>query len=789
MKVLFLNPNASAETVTTQQLSRIAPQLQFAVAAAAEEAVSEIRKGGWHGLMTAPSIGEPDTLTLIARLRQDRVPIAIVPVVTVWRQEFFSAAVAAGADDVLLVRGDTAVHVGETLSRIRQSPHLVPSEERRFRVLFVGRDTLVWHLLEQVPFVKAERTTSVADGALAGRTPVAGRDALGADAIVIDDQPGESATLSVVKFARTHAPDLPVVVLAAAGAGESGAGVLDLGVDDCIPKTGIYRRRLIASLNRMHQRHELVVQHAAVKAREARLRQIVENLPEGLAVISSDGTVLAMNGTSLPLVGAARPADVVGREFPLLVAAEHRDEARAFIARVSAGHAGSVTVDLDPLDRVRRTVEIAGVMLERDARGARGVVAVIRPPRAAAAPDAEQIQLHAKAIAAEAADRASAASADLQRATDGHRKERTAWDAARAQLEERLQQLLTDADARHGLDMRLAVAENDLREVTTAKLRADADRQTVLAEAREATESRRQLEATLGTAQAELEQSTKAVARLSEDIDRLRSEAGESADRHTGEQSAWADEREALRARIRDVEASAERHATLTAELDEHGAALRTAIDERDDVNLRLQAVRDELRSAVETQLAAQVAWDRERQALQARVAELPGHQEAKSALERDLVAAEDARRTIQQELDAAQRAHEDAKQEIDWVRDELLAARRELEQAHAGRDEERTALEGLRREIDALLAAHAAALSDAAALERDRDAERAAWDASRFQYRVPPGRGADERRDPARARIPPRRRPRRPPAGRRHLQRRPRGMGGDAPPARRPSA
>ena len=530
------------------------------------------------------------------------------------------------------------MHVGETLSRIKQSPHLVPSEERRFRVLFVGRDTLVWHLLEQVPFVKAERTTSVADGALAGRTPVTGRDALGADAIVIDDQPGESAALSVVKFARAHAPDLPIVVLAPAGAGESGAGVLDLGVDDCIPKTGIYRRRLIASLNRLHQRHELVVQHAAIKAREARLRQIVENLPEGLAVISSDGTVLAMNGTSLPLVGATRPGDVVGREFPLLVAAEHRNEARAFIARVSAGHAGSVTVDFEPLDRVRRTVEIAGVMLERDARGARGVVAVIRPPRAAAsAPDAEQIQLRARAIAAEAADRASAASADLQRATDGHRKERAAWDAARAELEERLQQLLTDADARHGLDMRLAVAENDLREVTAAKQRADADGQAVRADAREAAESRRQLEATLRGARAELEQSTKVVARLSEDIDRLRSEAGGSADRHTTEQSAWADEREALRAMIRDVEVSAERHARQAAELDGHSAALRAAVDERDDMNLRLQAVRDELRSAVETQLAAQAAWDRERQTLEAHVAELPRHHEARSALERDL--------------------------------------------------------------------------------------------------------------------------------------------------------
>src|SRR5690606_36651726 len=93
---------------------------------------------------------------LITSLRRDRVPIAIVPIVDDAHQDLFASAVAAGADDVLVQREGTLVNVNETLTRIRQSPHLFPTEQRRrISVLYAGRDPLVWNLLDQVPLVKA----------------------------------------------------------------------------------------------------------------------------------------------------------------------------------------------------------------------------------------------------------------------------------------------------------------------------------------------------------------------------------------------------------------------------------------------------------------------------------------------------------------------------------------------------------------------------------------------------------------------------------------------------------
>lgn len=173
MKLLYLTGTvAEIDVLTTQELARIAPQSTVTTVATAAEALIEIRKlGGFHALLTSPSLAQNETLALIASLRTDRVPIAIVPVVGEAQQDFLTSAVGAGADDVLVLRGDALVHASDTLTRIRQSPHLFPADDRRLRVLYAGRDPVVWDLLEQMPFVRAEQATCAVDGGCAVRLP------------------------------------------------------------------------------------------------------------------------------------------------------------------------------------------------------------------------------------------------------------------------------------------------------------------------------------------------------------------------------------------------------------------------------------------------------------------------------------------------------------------------------------------------------------------------------------------------------------------------------------------
>ncbi|HUL74587.1 MAG TPA: PAS domain S-box protein [Vicinamibacterales bacterium] len=690
MKVLFLNGAAAGAAVTPQQLAQIAPQLQISTIGSAEDAVTEIRRGGWLGLLTPPSMSEADTLALIARFRQDRVPVAIVPIVTEWRQEFFTAAVAAGADDVLLVRGGTAVHAAETLSRIKQSPHLVPAEERRLRTLYVGKDTLVWNLLEQVPFVKAERVTCASDGTLPGRGPATGPDPLRADTIVVDDQPGDAAALQVIKFVRSQAPDLPIVVLTAPNAGEAAAGVLDLGVDDCIAKSGIYRRRLIASLNRIHQRHDLVVQHASVKAREARLRQIVENLPQALAVVSADGTLLAMNAAGLPLVGAAKPADVVGRDFYALVSAEARDEVKAFLARVTAGERGRLTAAFEGPDRTRRTLELEGVVLERDARGGRGVVIVLRDPEAAAPVDAKVSAAQLQDLRAEAEARIGDLTAQVRKLAESHGAERAAWDVARAKLEDRLQELLADTEIRQALEMRLATTEAELREIEAA---------------------RQQLQSDLASA---------------------RAEGTLTAESHQAERASWEENRRGLEETIRDLRQALDAGSATGAELAAATAALHESIETRNQLADRLEAARDELRQAVETHLAERAAWDVLRSTLESRA--------------QDSHAFGDLRVQLEAQLETARTEIEAARREVEASRAEAGVMRADAEAARADADRQRADAEAARADADRWRAEAERMRTEVDQWRADAERFRAEADAARGELSMT-GRGLEQSR------------------------------------------
>ncbi len=129
-------------------------------------------------------------------------------------------------------------------------------------MLYAGRDTLVWNLLDQVPFVKAERIV-IGPEALPPEDPTRIRTGpLRCDAVVIDEQPGDAHPLQVLKSVKAQASDLPVVVLTSTGDRRRfPTAALELGADDTVVKSGIFRRRLIATLRRIHQR--LDHEHAA----------------------------------------------------------------------------------------------------------------------------------------------------------------------------------------------------------------------------------------------------------------------------------------------------------------------------------------------------------------------------------------------------------------------------------------------------------------------------------------------------------------------------------------------
>lgn len=443
MKVIFLTSSSPADDgAIADRLALAATELEIMHLDSPAGALDEIRRGGdWMALMISPRVPQTDALELIEILRREALPIAIVPLVTSVQQGFIASALAAGADDVLMVQTQSIVNLPRTLARIRQSPHLRPTgNRRRLRTLYTGDDPVVWTTLGQISFVGAERVTPPADGTTPLRTPESGAE-LRYDVVVVDERPGGATPLQVLNSIRAQAPDLPVVMLTSPAAGDFETEALDLGANATLVKTGMFRRRLVATLRNLHQRLELVEQHEELRTREARLRQIVETLPVSVIVVSADDTVLAINAAAQLLVAAPRRSAIVGQPFTSLVALDQRSKVTQTLHDVTEGNASSVVFDALVGEGQRRTVQLHGVLLERDARGSRGVIAVLQPyvpPVEPAAPGPTPEQQAAIDAADVARRNAESRQAEL---TTTLASEREAWKAER----ERLQVELTEA--------------------------------------------------------------------------------------------------------------------------------------------------------------------------------------------------------------------------------------------------------------------------------------------------------------------------------------------------------
>ena len=111
MKVLYLTTSQTPDArVVLADLLWLEPDLDIRTVDGADRALTEIRSAGDYGaLFLGPSVPHKEAVALIASLRGDRNPIAIVAVVTETDRPFVRNAVTAGADDVLVLRGKRLV--------------------------------------------------------------------------------------------------------------------------------------------------------------------------------------------------------------------------------------------------------------------------------------------------------------------------------------------------------------------------------------------------------------------------------------------------------------------------------------------------------------------------------------------------------------------------------------------------------------------------------------------------------------------------------------------------------
>jgi len=257
LRILYVtHPDTAEDPAALAGLTAVEPCLQATPVQGVSEALAEIRTDAtYQALLVGTGVPHNETLALITSLRRDRTPVAIVVLVNDKDRQFLVHAITAGADDALVVRDEELVGAEATLRRVRHSRHVPPAASApRLRVLYAGIDGLAWSVLSEIRFIELSRAAAMRDGVipLLMDTPADVSDLC--DVLVVDELPGKAHTFEVVKWVKSHMPELPVIVLTPPNGADVGGAALDMGADEVVNKAGAYRRRLIATLHRLFLR-------------------------------------------------------------------------------------------------------------------------------------------------------------------------------------------------------------------------------------------------------------------------------------------------------------------------------------------------------------------------------------------------------------------------------------------------------------------------------------------------------------------------------------------------------
>ena len=121
MRLLYVSSGGSPiDSAATTQLAKAVGRKYLTEVESAAAAIAEIRgtMTEYRALLISPGFNETEVLALIRGLRNEGVPVAIVPVVSEAQRGLCASAVRAGAEAVLLMANGVLVDAEETLKRI-----------------------------------------------------------------------------------------------------------------------------------------------------------------------------------------------------------------------------------------------------------------------------------------------------------------------------------------------------------------------------------------------------------------------------------------------------------------------------------------------------------------------------------------------------------------------------------------------------------------------------------------------------------------------------------------------
>jgi PAS domain S-box-containing protein len=148
-------------------------------------------------------------------------------------------------------------------------------------------------------------------------------------------------------------------VLASAGRGDMSPAQAPVGEETSLLRQ--YSEVLIHKLE--SKAFELEEANHRLSMREAHLSAIIENSPNCILSVASDGTVLRINGEGLRMMEADGAENMVGRSIFQTIMPESRDAFRHLTESVCRGQSGTIECEIECLKGTRRWLEMRAAPL------------------------------------------------------------------------------------------------------------------------------------------------------------------------------------------------------------------------------------------------------------------------------------------------------------------------------------------------------------------------------------------------------------------------------------------